>query len=254
MRTSFVLRFCFIAFMVAAVGACGRRGHTTTVADVSSAFPPRTVLFETPLAVDQVRAALVRALADRGYASEGESVGGVVASITSRNVMLRVSISYSETQAVIAYADSAGIEIDAAGRARTYDRWVANLESSIRSNLAPQPAPTPAPVAVVTPASPTPPPSVAIFARAQNAERVRPLLQAAFTSHSWVIEEDLTTAFVIRLDHGGEQVRLRCDFTQAQATLNYVSSQGLDFNNEGRNDEFERWVRNLVTAIQNSTR
>lgn len=97
---------------------------------------PATVLFAQAAQPELVRAGVVRALADRGYNAESEQPGQIIARYTRGRVDLRVQIQYQASQATITYLGSQGLRIDAAGRARYYDRWVQQLSSSIQNHVA----------------------------------------------------------------------------------------------------------------------
>ena len=239
-----------VASLVAVAPACGHRPATrpVTAADVETVLTPHSVLFATPQGLPEVRAAIVRALADRSYATESENGAEIVALQTARGTSLRIAVSYTEQQAVIRYLDSSGLVVDErTNTAPVYLRWVEFLGDSIRQQLASPP------VAVVAEPVHTPPPTLAAYARPQEPAAVLPMLQRAVTSHQWVIEQQLEGALVLRLDHGDHQLRLRCDYTVTQASFVYVDSHGLEFDAQGRNAEYERWMRNLVDAVQSAS-
>lgn len=241
-----------VAALAMTAPACGHRPATRPVsaADVDTVLTPRTVLFPTPHALPEVRAAVVSALADRNYATESENGAEIIALQTARGATLRLAVSYTEQQAVIRYLDSTGIEVDErTNTAPVYARWVEFLGDSIRDAIAAPPQAPELPETVHTP-----PPTLAAYVRPQEAAAVLPMLQRAVTSHQWVIEQQLEGALLLRLDHGDHQLRLRCEYNTTQANFVYVESHGLDFDAQGRNDEYERWMRNLVDGVQNASR
>lgn len=241
----------FVLALATVAPACGHRPTTRPVsaADVDTVLTPRTVLFPAAHALPEVRAAIVRALADRNYATESEGAQEIIALQTARGASLRLAVSYTEQQAVIRYLDSTGLEVDErTNTAPLYARWVAFLGDSIRDQVASPPAPE------AIEETRTPPPTLAAFVRPQGPAELLPMLQRAVTTHRWVIEQQLEGALLIRLDRGGQQLRMRCEYNATQANFVYVESQGLDFNEQGRNDEYERWMRNLVDAVQNASR
>ena len=246
------IRSLLVVLALATVApACGHRPATRPVsaADIDTVLTPGTVLFPTAHPLPEVRAAIVRALADRNYATESEGTQEIIALQTARGASLRIAVSYTEQQAVIRYVDSTGLEVDErTNTAPIYARWVGFLGDSIRDQVASPPVPE------VVEAVHTPPPTLAAFVRPQEPAAVLPMLQRAVTSHQWVIEQQLEGALLLRLDHGDHQLRLRCDYNATQANFVYVESHGLDFNAQGRNDEYERWMRNLVDAVQNASR
>ncbi len=47
---------------------------------------------------------------------------------------------------------------------------------------------------------------------------------------------------------------MQLTYTNAQATISYVNSEGLDIDRStGRSDDYEKWMRNLVESIRNNT-
>lgn len=121
--------------------ACMRRARVESQ-QAATATPdyytpaPATVLFPQAAQPELVRAGIVRALADRGYNAESEQPGQIIARYTRGRVDLRIQIQYQAAQATISYLGSEGLRIDAAGRARYYDRWVQQLSSSIQNHVA----------------------------------------------------------------------------------------------------------------------
>lgn len=121
--------------------ACMRRARVESQ-QAATATPdyfapaPATVLFPQATQPELVRAGVVRALADRGYSAESEQPGQIIARYTRGRVDLRVQIQYQASQATITYLGSEGLRIDAAGRARYYDRWVQQLSNAIQSHVA----------------------------------------------------------------------------------------------------------------------
>lgn len=83
------------------LAACGARLVPLT--------PQRAVLFTASYEQEAVRAAIVRALAERQYVAEAEEPGRIVARFERRGVVLRVEIRYDATQYEIVYLDSAGL-------------------------------------------------------------------------------------------------------------------------------------------------
>ncbi len=120
--------------------ACMRRARVESQQAAATpdyfAPAPATVLFPQAAQPELVRAGVVRALADRGYNAESEQPGQIIARYTRGRIDLRVQIQYQASQATITYLGSEGLRIDAAGRARYYDRWVQQLSNSIQSHVA----------------------------------------------------------------------------------------------------------------------
>ena len=123
-----------------------------------------------------------------------------------------------------------GLVADGAGR--NYEKWVGNLEDSIREALK-RPEP-PAPVAAPPPAV-KPPPTVAIFEAKQKPGQVKTALQRALSQHNWVIEqEEPSGALIARLNHRKGLVRVRIALDATQATITYVESQELSIDASGQ--------------------
>jgi hypothetical protein len=158
---------------------------------------------------------------------------------------VRIDLTYGPDRVTIK-----GLSAEGAGK--NYEKWVANLESSIRDLLK---KPVPAAVVVAPPRAATPPPTMAVFEGQQKPEAVKVALQRALSQHSWLIEqEEGPGSLVARLDHRKGLVRVRITWDLAQATISYVESQGLDIDPAGRSAEYEKWMRNLVDAIRANTR
>lgn len=142
MRHSLVLAGTVAAsLLLTGSTGCARRVRVaapTAVAAQPAYYQPQptTVLFATPANVDQVRAAILRALADRGFQAEGEEAGSrVVARYQRGRMTARVDIQYWSTQATITYLGSEGLPFRD-GRSPHYERWTQSLASSMQSRLA----------------------------------------------------------------------------------------------------------------------
>ncbi len=220
------------------VVGCGKKA----VPDVDlSTAEPRQVLLAEQHDLAEVRAAIINAMSSRGWVAEQENGADIVARLPHKGVTVRVDMQYGPDRVTIK-----GLQADGAGR--NYDKWVANLESSIRDALK-KPVVV-APVAAVPPA-----PTLAVFEVKQKPENLKGALQRALTQHSWVIEqEEPTGALIARLNHRKGLVRVRISYDTAQATITYVMSESLDIDPTGRSAEYEKWMRNLVDAIRANTK
>ena len=120
-----------------------------------------------------VRTAVLGALARRHWQPESESENRIVAVLYIREHIARVLITYDGQRVWIQYVDSQGLaySVDRSGRQRihpNYNRWVANLASTISAALprgavvAAPGAPAAPPAAPLEPAR-TPPPSVIVY-------------------------------------------------------------------------------------------
>jgi hypothetical protein len=206
-----------------------------------SAVEPRVVLLPQVYEPFAVRAAIIGALQDRGWTSDVENGQEIEARLNNKGSLVRVGMSYDQTRVVIK-------ALEAKANQRNYDKWIANLEASIRSALN-KPVPVVAPVAApVAPA--TPAPVLAIFERNQTPDGGKAAIAKGLAAHSWVLEADEPAGLLARLNHRKGMVRIRITFNAQQASIVYVDSKELSFDATGRSDEYERWMRLLVDAIR----
>jgi len=87
------------------------------------------------LSADQVRAAIVRALVQKGWSVTDESEGHLEAEIHVRSHMARIDIDYSPTHYSITYKDSAVLRYDGTTIHRNYNKWIIHLQNLINSEL-----------------------------------------------------------------------------------------------------------------------
>jgi len=126
-----------LSMFVGPVG-CMRRARVDSQASAGSDYyapAPTTVLFPQAQQPELVRAAVVRAMAARGYTAESEQPGRIIARYSHGRIDLRVQVEYQAAQAVISYLGSEGLRVDRNGRARHYERWVQGLSSSIQEHV-----------------------------------------------------------------------------------------------------------------------
>lgn len=236
-----------VSIAVVAVWSClGITGCKKAVPDVDlSSAEPRMVLLTEQREVSEVRAAVISAMLSRGWVTEGETGNEITARLTHKGATVRLALTVAADRVTIK-----GLVAESAGK--NYERWVSNLEDSIREALK-KPEP-PAPAAAPPPAV-KPPPTVAVFETAQKPGQVKTVLQRALTQHNWVIEqEEPSGALVARLNHRKGLVRVRITVEATQATITYVDSQELNIDASGRSDEYEKWMRNLVDSIRANTK
>ncbi len=241
MNASRVVQAVVLVSVLGLVAGCGKR--KVADADVAS-LPPRVVLLSPPRTDPEVRSAVVNALVARGWVTENENGNVITARLDHRGANVRASFVLTPERVTVQV-------LDANGAGKNLEKWVANVEASIREGLT---------VAVVAmpPAPPpplrSPPPTTAIFERAQQPQAVKGALQRALGTHSWVIETDEADGVVARLNHRKGMVRVRIVADTTKATITYLDSQELAFDATGRSDEYEKWMRNLVEAIRANTR
>ena len=232
-----VMRVAAVIGVLACLG-CGKKA----VPDVDlSSEAPRVVLLPEQHEPAEVRAAIIGGMQARGWVAEAENPGDIVARLSHKGANIRVDLVYAGDRITIK-----GLTAEGAGKG--YEKWVGNLESSIRDLLK-----KPEPVAVAPPAA-TPPPTMAVFEAKQKPDAIKIALQRALSTHSWVMEREEGDALICRLNHRKGLVRVRISWDAAQATITYVDSQQLDFDAGGRSAEYEKWMRNLVDSIRSNTR
>ena len=230
-----------VAVLAVLTLGCGKKAVPD--ADLSTA-EPRVLLLPEQHDLAEVRAAIIGAMQSRGWVAEAENPANIVARLNHKGATIRVDLTYAGDRVTVK-----GLQADNAGKG--YDKWVGNLESSIRDALK-KPVvvlpPAPAPVAV------KPAPTMAVFEAKQKPDAVKVALQRALSQHGWVIESEDPSGIVARLNHRKGLVRVRIAYDAAQATISYVDSQELSFDGGGRSDEYEKWMRNLVDSIRSNTR
>lgn len=205
---------------------------------------PRVVLLPEQHDPAEVRAAIITGMQAKGWQAEAENPSDIVARLSHKGANIRVDISWAPDRFTIK-----GLSAEGAGKG--YERWVSNLEASIRDGLK---KPEPLVVAPPPPPAVTPAPTMVIFEAKQKPDAVKVALQRALSQHSWVIEKDEGGALIARLNHRKGLVRVRISWEPSQATITYVESQELSFDAGGRSDEYEKWMRNLVDSIRGNTR
>ena len=210
-------------------------------ADLSA---PRVLLLPEQHDPAEVRAAIISGMQARGWQAEAENPGDIVARLSHKGATIRVDLTWAPDRVTIK-----GLEADGAGKG--YEKWVGNLEASIRDQLK-----RPEVVVVAPPPPPavTPAPTMAVFEARQKPDAVKVALQRALSQHGWVIEKDEGSAIIARINHRKGLVRVRISYDVTQATITYVESQELSFDAGGRSDEYEKWMRNLVDSIRSNTR
>lgn len=231
--------------VVAVLAVLSSLGCRKSVPDVDlTTAAPRVLLLTAQHDPAEVRAAIISAMQTRGWQAENENPGDIVARLSHKNATIRVDLIYAPDRVTFR-----GLSAEGAGK--NYEKWVGNLEASIREALK---RPEPGVVAPPPPPAVTPPPTMAMFEAKQQNDAVKVALQRALSQHSWVIEKDEGSALIARLNHRKGLVRVRISWEPTQATITYVESQDLDFDAGGRSAEYEKWMRNLVDAIRSNTR
>ncbi len=239
---------CRFASLVFALVLAVAPGCKKAVPDVDLAGEqPRVTLLQQQRDPAEVRSAIIGALQGKGWITESENGPEVLARLSHKGATVRLSIVYDATRFTIK-----GLEATAAGK--RYEGWVGSLEQDITKRLRPVAAPAPI-ISAPAPVGATPSPTLVVFDREQKFENVKGAIQRALSAHSWVLEGDEPSGLVARLNHKKGLVRVRITSTTQQATIAYLSSEGLSIDpSNGRSDDYEKWMRNLVDAIRNNTK
>lgn len=93
-----------LATLVAGSAACG----TSFVSARSTSAP---ALIAEAYSLAEVRAAVIRALSDQSYTTEGETAGEIRARFERGDQRFRVRVAYSATQYAVHYTDSVGYDV-----------------------------------------------------------------------------------------------------------------------------------------------
>jgi hypothetical protein len=149
--------WCSGVVLALAVVGCGKK---VPQVDFTNA-QPRVTLFTEQYDPEQVRKAIIQAMAARDWISEGEGPEGIAARFTHKDAIVRVVISYGPDRLTIK-------GVDGEASSRGYEKWAEKLEATVRKVLRRTPAsvpaapagapPVPAPAPVAPPA-PAPAPA-----------------------------------------------------------------------------------------------
>jgi hypothetical protein len=121
---------------------CARRvrvqSEQVAVAQPPQYFAPQptTVLLSQAQPPEVVRGAVIRALSQLGYQTDGEDGTRVLARYGRGRQVVRIQVEYWATQATISYLGSEGLRFRRDGSSPQYDRWMQNLSSSIQGHVA----------------------------------------------------------------------------------------------------------------------
>lgn len=238
------LRLSLLPLAILAVSACKK-----SVPDVDvSALPPRVVLLNEAHDPAELRTVVISELQSHSWSTEGENGPQILGRLNHKGQMIRVAIDYEPQRVVLRV-------LEAQANEKSLDGYVGKLERGIRDTLNKAPVVVAAPVvAVAAPPANLPAPTLVVFEREQAPNAVVPALQRALAQHSWVLESSDDNGLVARLNHRKGMVRVRVQADTRQASITYLDSQDLSFDGGGRNDEYEKWMRNLSDAIRSNTR
>jgi hypothetical protein len=134
--TSDMRRVATAVFVISTLGfsaACG----TSFVSAKSTSAPALIAEAHSPA---EVRAAVIRALSDQRYTTEGETPGEIRARFERGNQRFRVRVAYSATEYAVHYTDSVGYDVHPQQGGDTliesrYARLVEKLKKSVEREL-----------------------------------------------------------------------------------------------------------------------
>ena len=122
-----LFKILLVAIGVAAIVGC----RTAPVYNVDQA----AIVSSTgkSLSMDQVKTAIIRGGANRGWAMKEVGKGHIVGTIHLRKHMAQVDIKYNTKSYSINYKDSAELNYDGSTIHQNYNGWVQNLQTSINA-------------------------------------------------------------------------------------------------------------------------
>lgn len=220
-------------------------------------LPARVGLLENPREPQEVHQAIITGVRDRGWVLQADGAE-VIARLDHRGVTIVVGISYEPTRYVIRGLECTGNE-------KHYEKYVSNLDASIRKAvlrlplrpMVQQQVPPPPPAYAGAPppmATMAPQPALAIFAREQRPENVRVVILNALAAHHWVVEQEDRNGIIARQTARNGFARVRVTGTTQQATITYLESTGIAIDPQtGRSNEYEKWMRSLISAFETYT-
>lgn len=129
-------RFATVAFVLSTLSlsaACG----TSFVSAKSTGSPALIAEAHSPA---EVRAAVIRALSEQRYTTEGETPGEIRAKFERGNQRFRVRVAYSATEYAVHYTDSVGYDVHPQAGGDTliesrYARLVEKLKKAVEREL-----------------------------------------------------------------------------------------------------------------------
>lgn len=116
------------AAAIAVVGALAGCSSTVPIAIIHSTIT-------TSPTEAQVRSAIMNAGVERRWMMKEEGKGVIVARQQVRNHNAEVRINYNESTYSITYSNSTNLEAANGQIHRNYNRWVRNLDKSIKAHL-----------------------------------------------------------------------------------------------------------------------
>lgn len=129
MMQSRILPYTVLVLFALALIGCASGAQ---VRDVSDAALDRTH------DMDDVRTAIIRAGANRGWRMQPQDDGHIVGTLEVREHMAQVDIRYTRDSFDITYRDSENLNYDPETGTihKNYNSWIRNLETDIHNNLA----------------------------------------------------------------------------------------------------------------------
>ncbi|KAB7895542.1 hypothetical protein ASE93_15715 [Serratia sp. Leaf50] len=102
--------------------------HTAPIRNVSEAI-------STTHTSEQVKKAILVAGAQRGWQMTAPQNGLILATLTPRNHVAKVKITYTAINYNIQYVSSENLNAEGGKIHKNYNRWVANLDQDIKAQL-----------------------------------------------------------------------------------------------------------------------
>ncbi|MGD8429772.1 MAG: hypothetical protein PVH31_05150 [Ectothiorhodospiraceae bacterium] len=120
-----------LVFATAALFVAGCR--TAPVYNVTDA--PVSTMDDSPVTMDQVHDAIVRAGTSLGWRMKEVEPGHMVGTLHVRTHMAQVDINYTTEGYDITYKNSSNLKYDGTNIHSNYNGWIQNLDNAIQSEL-----------------------------------------------------------------------------------------------------------------------
>ena len=124
-----LIRVLFVAIGIATIVGC----RTAPIYNVDNAAVVSST--DKRLSMSQVKNAIIRGGASRGWAMKAKRRGHIVGTLHLRGNMAQVDIKYNTKSYSITHKDSTGLGYDGSNIHKNYNGWVHNLQTSISSQL-----------------------------------------------------------------------------------------------------------------------
>ncbi|MFO7594123.1 MAG: hypothetical protein R6X15_08790 [Pseudomonadota bacterium] len=122
-----LIRMLLVAAAVGVIVGC----KTSPVYNVDNA----SVVVNKNITLDQMKTAIIRAGAKRGWAMKAVAPGHVVGTLHQRQHMAQIDIKYNTQNYSITYKDSSGLNYDGTNIHNFYNKWIQTLRRDIDVQL-----------------------------------------------------------------------------------------------------------------------